>query len=110
MPAYQDYSIRAKVTELILAGSPYQATITEAAHSNYTLTDSGIGLTVAIQGKVTGGSVTDDGVITINGNAATVGTTVSIILSPSLSATGMVTWVCGTAAGQFKYVPSECRH
>ena len=110
MPAYQDYSIRAKVTELVLAASPYQTTITEAAHNNYTLTDSGIGLTVAIQGKVSGGSVTDDGVITINGNAATVGTTVSIILSPSLSATGMVTWVCGTAAGQFKYVPSECRH
>jgi type IV pilus assembly protein PilA len=110
MPAYQDYSIRAKVTELVLAGSPYQTTITEAAHNNYTLTNSGVGLTVAIQGKVSGGSVTDDGVITINGNAATVGTAVFITLSPSLGATGVVSWVCGTGAGQFKYVPSECRH
>jgi type IV pilus assembly protein PilA len=110
MPAYQDYSIRAKVTELVLAASPYQTTITEATHSNYTLTNSGVGLTVAIQGKVSGGGITDDGVITINGNAATIGTAVSIILSPSLGATGIVSWVCGTGAGQFRYVPSECRH
>jgi len=50
LPAYQDYTIRAKVSELILAASPFQATITESAHSYQTLTSSGVGLTVSISG------------------------------------------------------------
>ena len=113
LPAYQDYTIRAKVSELIIAASPYQTTITESAHSNYTLTGSGVGLTVSISGKVVAGSnVTDDGLITITGGSATVGTAVSIVLTPSLQPSGVVTWMCGTNsnAAQYKFVPAECRH
>jgi type IV pilus assembly protein PilA len=113
LPAYQDYTIRAKVSELIIAASPFQTTITESAHSNYTLTDSGVGLTVTVVGKVAAGSnVTDNGVITIVGSPVTIGTTVSIVLTPTLLSVGQVTWVCGTGGNvaQYKFVPAECRH
>jgi type IV pilus assembly protein PilA len=113
LPTYQDYTIRAKVSELIIAGSPYQTTITESAHSNNTLVNSGVGLTVALSGKVvSGSSVTDDGVITIMGSSTTIGTTVSIVLTPTFGANGHVLWTCGTGGDitQFKFVPSECRH
>ena len=113
LPAYQDYTIRAKVSELIVMASPFLTTITETAHSNQTLTNTGAGLTVNVGGKVaTGSNVTDDGVITIAGSSATIGTAVSIVLTPSLSVDGHVTWVCGTSnnVAQFKFVPAECRH
>jgi type IV pilus assembly protein PilA len=113
LPAYQDYTIRAKVSELVLAASGHKTAISEKAQADNTLIGSGVGLTVNIVGKVTSGSVSDDGVITVAGtNAATsVGTTVSIVLSPTLSTTGVVTWVCTAGStAQFKFVPAECRH
>jgi type IV pilus assembly protein PilA len=113
LPAYQDYTIRAKVSELILAASGHKTTVAEKAQTDNSLTNSGQGLTVNITGKVTSGSVSDNGVITIAGtNAATsVGTTVSIVLNPTLAAAGVVTWSCAAGATtQFRYVPAECRH
>jgi type IV pilus assembly protein PilA len=113
LPAYQDYSIRAKVSELVLAASGFKTTISEFAQTNNTLTSSGVGLAVATTGKVKGGTVTANGVITISGTNATdsVGTAVSIILTPTLQADGKVTWVCSTGdTAQYKFVPAECRH
>jgi type IV pilus assembly protein PilA len=112
LPAYQDYTIRAKVSELVLAASGHKTTIAEAAQANNTLLDSGKGLTVSLTGKVTAGSVTDNGVITVTGsNASTsVGTAVSVTLTPSLATDGKVIWACTSATTTFKYVPAECRH
>src|SRR5205823_3340168 len=111
LPAYQDYTVRSKVSELVLAASGYKTTIAEAAQGNSTLTSSGQGLNVNTTGKVTGGSVTQDGTITIIGSSTSVGTAVTIILTPSLQADGKVTWACGTGnnTSLFKFVPTECR-
>ena len=113
LPAYQDYTIRAKVSELILQASGMKTSVTEAAQSNATLTSSGVGLSIQATGRVASGSVSTNGIITIAGsNAATsVGTTVTIVLTPTLASDGKVTWAC-TAGGtaQFKFVPAECRH
>ena len=113
LPAYQDYTIRARVSELVLAASGFKTSISERAQSDNSLASSGVGLTVAASGKVTGGSVTDAGVINITGNNAStsVGTAVSITLTPTLTTSGVVTWACTAGATtQFKFVPSECRH
>jgi type IV pilus assembly protein PilA len=110
LPAYQDYTIRARVTELVLAASGFKTTIAEKATTDATLTSAGIGLTVTTAGRVAGGSVTTGGLITISGSAASVGTVVDIILRPSLGG-GRVGWECKTTnSGQWKYVPAECRH
>jgi len=111
LPAYQDYTIRARVSELTLAASGFKTAIAEKASADATLSSSGVGLTVSVAGKVTGGSVTDAGVITIQGSATSVGTDVSILLTPSKAAGGSIVWTCSTgSSGTFKYVPSECRH
>jgi type IV pilus assembly protein PilA len=115
LPAYQDYTIRAKVSELVLHASGFKTTIAEKAQTDASLAASGVGLTVtANTGKVVTGSVTDGGVVTVNGtNAGTsVGTAVTIVLTPSLiAASGVVTWACTAgSSAQFKYVPAECRH
>jgi type IV pilus assembly protein PilA len=113
LPAYQDYTIRARVSELVLAASSFKTSIAEKTASDNTLTSAGLGLTVTTGGKIRGGSVTNGGIITVIGDNSTgsVGTAVTIILSPSLNA-GRVIWDCGTGANTttWKYVPAECRH
>ena len=113
LPAYQDYTIRAKVSELVLAASNQKVTISENAQTLGTLTGSGVGATVQPTGKVTGGTVSADGVITVTGSAAatSVGTAVTITLTPTYSTTdGKVLWACSSASTMHKYVPAECRH
>ena len=112
LPAYSDYTIRAKVTELILAASGFKTTIAEKAQSDGTLGSAGQGLTVATGGRVAGGSVTPAGIIAVSGTSASVGTAVSIVLTPSINPGGRIAWTCGTNNNsvQWKYVPAECRH
>jgi type IV pilus assembly protein PilA len=110
IPIYQDFTIRTRVAELVAAMGPLKSSVAEKAHQDASLDNAGVGVTVAIGGKVTGGSVTDAGVITISGNAAALGTAVTIVLTPSLAPRGTVVWMCSTAPETFKYVPSECRH
>ena len=111
LPAYENFSIRTKVAELVLAASGFRTSIAEKAQEDGGgLTNAGVELTVVPAGKVTGGSVTDGGVVTIIGSSATVGTAITIVLTPSLASDKKVIWTCSTAPGSFKYVPPECRN
>ena len=111
LPAYQDYTIRAKVSELVLAASGNKTTIAEKAANDGSLASAGIGLTVTVGGKVSGGSVTDGGVVTMAGDQATIGTAVTIVLTPTTGPAGNILWSCTTpTAANFKFVPAECRH
>jgi len=112
LPAYQDYTIRAKVSEVVLAASGFKTTIAEKAQVDGTLASSGVGLTVGITGRVGGGDVSNAGVIKVS-SAANVGTVLTIMLNPVRdSASGKLIWSCTTDSGAnfFKFVPSECRH
>ena len=110
LPAYQDYTIRAKVSEIVLAGSGFKTTIAEKAQSDGTLGSAGVGLTVCVSGKVSGGSVASTGTINVQGSATTIGTAVSITLTPSKAPDGKLIWTCTSDPAIFKYVPAECRH
>ena len=81
------------------------------AHNDKTLASSGVGLTIVVGGKVSGGSVTSTGTITVAGSSATIGTAVSVILSPSIGG-GRILWACSTNGdtAQWKFAPAECRH
>ena len=56
--------------------------------------------------------VESGGTIVSIGSSTSVGTAVTIILSPSLQPDGKVTWACGTGGDTttYKFVPAECRH
>ena len=108
LPAYQDYTIRAKVSELMLSASGFRTSVTEKAQTDNTLGSAGSGLTVTATGKVSGGSVSNAGLIVITGSTAStsVGAAVTITLTPTFTG-GTVTWLCqGTPQ---KYLPSSCR-
>jgi len=120
LPAYQDYTVRARMSEVVLAMSQPKTTIAEFAQTNGTLTGSGANITIPAPtgGKVSGSSVVSaNGVITAVGDGAQLGVgagnDVTIVLTPSLPANGqgVVLWACTTPTpAQFKYVPAECRH
>ena len=111
LPAYQDYTIRAKVSEIVLQASGFKTTIAEKAASDGTMSSSGQGLTVSSGGRVSGGSVTNGGTVNVFGSAASIGTNVTVTLTPSLGAGGRIAWQCSTGSSTtWKYVPAECRH
>ena len=112
LPAYQDYTVRARVSELVLATSGFKATVTEKAWSDATLASAGSGLTVCASSRVSGGEVTTTGTIQIAGNTSTLGVQLTIQLAPSLTSEKKVIWACSTVngPGSYKYVPPECRH
>jgi type IV pilus assembly protein PilA len=108
LPAYQDYTIRAKVSELVLGASAQRTAATEKAQVDGTTASAGAGLTIVTYGKVTSGNVTDGGVVTVGGDASgtSVGTVVTVVLTPSWTGT-TVAWTCqGTPS---KFMPGSCR-
>ena len=106
LPAYQDYTIRAKVSELILQASGFRISISEKAQTDSTLGSAGVGLTVNIVGKVSGGSVNNTGTVVINGTTALTGANVTLTMTPTMTA-GTLTWSCAGAPS--KYFPASCR-
>ena len=109
LPAYQDYTIRARTSELILAASAARTSVTEAAQGLNTLAGSGSGMVIGTGGKVSGATVSANGVITIAGSDASMGTSgISMTLTPSWNtAASTVIWSCEVAP--VKYSPSSCR-
>jgi len=111
LPAYLDFTTRTKVSELVLAASKFRTDVADKAQQDGgVLASSGVGLTVVPIGKISGGSVTDAGVITIAGSVATIGVDVSITLTPTMHPTGKITWVCSTDPTTQKFVPPACRN
>jgi type IV pilus assembly protein PilA len=110
LPAYQDYTVRAKVSELILAASSVRTSVTEQAQNLNGLTSAGQGLTVTTGGKVGAATVRMAGVIAITGADANImGTSgITVTLAPSWNTVAnTVIWSCDVVPT--KYGPSTCR-
>ncbi len=111
LPAYLDYTTRAKVSELVLAASSARTCVSEIAQTKATLPVAEASTcSIAVIGKVTGATVASSGLITVLGSTATTSTgqDVTVTLTPAFDATSAtVTWVCsGTPS---KYLPASCR-
>jgi type IV pilus assembly protein PilA len=109
LPAYQDYTIRAKVSELILAASAVRTSVTEQAQNLNGLTSAGEGLVIAVGGKISAAAVLIGGTIGISGADALMGTAgITVTLAPSWNGTAnTVIWSCDVLPT--KYGPSTCR-
>ena len=120
IPAYQDYTIRAKVTEgLGLAGMAKTA-VAETYSSKGVAPGNNASAGIASAASITGNSVTSvtvgaSGLITILYKATLGGTPTanskSVMLKPTFGAGG-VTWDCTSTAGTdmpSKYMPAQCR-
>jgi type IV pilus assembly protein PilA len=130
LPAYQDYTVRAKVSEIVLAASSCRTGISEAVQSaNAVDVSAALPLACTTQASkfVTSITANADGKITVVGNQANLSqltaTTNSIELTPMINATTALVgttdggkiihgWKCGPAATNpmaTKFLPSSCR-
>lgn len=149
LPAYQNYTIKARVSEVILAASSCRTTITDIVQNSpiVDMTSATVSpledackieetkfvVATPATGWVAGKSgVDENGVITIQGNADTLGgdtvadSNDAISLTPMMSATGttdvldpetdggatIVGWMCGpnkTSPMPNKYLPGSCQ-
>ncbi|NMP80265.1 pilin [Pseudoalteromonas arctica] len=113
LPAYQDYTIRARVAEPVTLMSAAKATVSENIANNNAITDgSCLGVnTIATTDATTNTSTLTcadaTGVITVVSTTQAGG--VTIASTPSFS-TGSISWSCEVSnVDDNKYVPSECR-
>ncbi len=131
LPAYQDYTVKAKVSEMVLAASSCRTTITETVQSasqvDVSATLPGV-CTFSPTKYVASGTVSANGVITIVGAETALGggvtaTTNSIALTPIQTGTtalvgttdggkSIASWKCGPAATNplaLKFLPGSCK-
>jgi type IV pilus assembly protein PilA len=122
LPAYRDYSVRAKVSELILAGSAGKNTIAEYANTYGQMPSTA---SVQVEGQASkyvasvrytsaGGGTATTGTITViasGAESAIAGT--GLELQGTVNASGQVDWKCQAAttgtAMALKYLPSSCK-
>ena len=110
LPAYQDYTIRAKVSELILGAGAARTAVTENAQHLNGLASAGLGLVIPSGGKIGAATVRISGEIAITGASADIMGTAGIVvtMTPSWNATAnSVFWSCEVTPT--KYGPSTCR-
>lgn len=108
LPAYRDYTLRAKVSELLLSASSVRTAVTENSQNAGAINVTGIA-TPAPAGKVSAIGLSASGIVTINGVNSDFGNTaVQVTLTPSWNATAStVTWSCEVSPANLS--PSSCR-
>ena len=110
LPAYQDYTVRAKVSELILAASSAKTTLSEKFQTDPSNSLFGTGVTINVIGKIATASVDTEGTIVVTGAAASTSTGAAVTVTMTATAnsvTGTMTWSCIGTPG--KYLPATCR-
>ncbi len=113
LPAYQDYTIRAKVTEGLSLGAAAKIAVAETAASlgglaNVTMANTGF--TSPATKYVASINIANGGAITITTQATGAAANPVLILTPTQAAADApVTWVCTHGAGLDKHVPANCR-
>ncbi len=121
IPAYQDYTIRSKVSEGLNLAASAKLAVAETYDSDGSIPSSnnaaGLAAATDINGNyVTSVTVGNSGIVSILYNASLGGSPTAngmvITLTPTTGA-GSMTWLCrrdlGVGIGADKYVPSECR-
>ena len=108
LPAYQDYMIKARVSEVMLAASSARTTVAEAAAND---TGAGMPANVSIETQTSDyvASVAySGGVITATSKSLGGTATGTITLTGTKASNGQVTWVCGGSIPS-KYRPASCK-
>ena len=121
LPAYQDYTVRAKLSEVLLAGSAGKVPVAEFYQNRGIMPATGI--SAGVQNNATNkvASVIYDKISDTQGRiTVTVGTGVHADVDSKTVAytgtgtasTGIINWVCGGGATNPvppKYLPSSCK-
>ena len=132
LPAYQDYTVRARVSEVILAASSCRTSITDTVQNSPTSSAAAAlptSCTITPTKMVASGSADANGIITVVGNATNLGGATSaslnsIEMKPYVNGTPLAgatdggktisEWRCGPATTggapmPLRYLPGSCK-
>ena len=121
IPAYQDYTLKAKAAELIAAIGPAKAAVTEFMVASDDMTKPASQIEAGFDSVKTAyvssiiwdsaaGPVNGDGAIVVAGATALQG--LRLTMEPEGTASGTVVWRCSSEESELglaKYAPSSCR-
>lgn len=118
LPAYQDYTVRARVSEAVAQTAPAKLAVAETASARGIVatsvanaTEAGFNFPANSTDYVAGISIANGRITTTTRNTGA-DTDPVLTFTPSQhnnSATAPVNWECTTNTGTEKYVPAECR-
>ena len=115
IPAYQDYTIRAQVSEGLNLSGGAKAAVTEYFQDRGVMptNNAQAGLEAAgnIRGKYVVSVSNTSGVVTVTYGAdahATIATD-SVLMTANTSAAGSVQWICTSTTIADKHLPAACR-
>lgn len=115
IPAYQNYLIRAQVSEGISLASGAKAAVWDYIANYGTFpsnnTSAGLASAASISGKYVSSVNASGGTILVSYNQPTANSAIhgsTLTLSPILG-TGSIQWTCKSATMSGKYLPSACR-
>jgi len=119
LPAYQDYTIRARVSEALIAASSARTSVSEVYANAGQMLPSAASMNVQSQdtqyvasvGWTRTGQDGGDVVVTLKnitklGSAAN---TTLILRAAGNAGTGVVNWTCGKGTIPTKYLPGSCK-
>ncbi|MHB9800981.1 pilin [Pseudomonas sp. MT3] len=112
LPAYQDYTTRAKISEVIVMAAPAKLAVAETSSSLgglASLTASNSGYTFPGATKYVSGVTIEDGSGVVKATSIVPNAEGDIILTPEDAGNGQLTWKCTVDGIDTKFVPQECR-
>jgi type IV pilus assembly protein PilA len=113
LPAYQDYTVRSRVSEALLMGDAAKTTVVENATNGQSALNAGWNPPSATENVASVSIDGTNGQILVSTTAKAGGGTVVFTPSPSLAAstipTDRVAWSCTGGSLTPKYRPSQCR-
>ncbi len=116
IPAYQDYTIRAQVSEGLNLGGGSKTAVTEYYQDTGVFPNTNALAGLEASGNITGKYVTQvavgaNGVITVTyGNSANANITGDSLSLTPVDNLGSVSWTCANASGlENKWLPAACR-
>ena len=111
LPAYQDYMVRARITEGMSLASGVKATVSENIASNGGVIAAGAcaGANTSVAGQVSGITCADaTGIIQVTMTAKA--NSIVFSLTPTAGAAAAIAWACAPADdANNKFMPSTCR-
>ena len=111
IPAYQDYTVRTKVSECMNVAASAKLAVSETASSIGSIggvTQANSGYSFTATSYCASVTIANGGVITATTQGTGAATAPVITLTPTMS-TGRVDWACSIGAGLAAHFPSECR-
>jgi type IV pilus assembly protein PilA len=114
LPAYQDYTVRAKVSEVLLAASAPKTAVAEfyatAGHMPANATSAGFDTTGSkyVSGVAYTYTDADNAIITVTSQATGASSEGTVTLT-GVGANGKVGWTCAAGTLPSKYLPASCK-